>query len=302
MPVEMSSIDLASAIELVKGRSKGTDSISREMSVNDFIREMDSVNGFLGYGYIPVKIKQVLESYRLSKGEGHVGEYLALVILELIARFEQRFYFSGLPDDFIEGYLSNFQRIVGSILAGLYKPFDIREDVFLKDLGICRQVLVPCVSHVVCRHSGIPRSIFFRRDLGEAMVLLKGLLRTGGFKPFLENHVHIAMLDDFNKEGRDQCFKLIARLLECWSDSRGLIGSSWYYDKAIQEISPNLAYLRQVPEDGGAMFIALESSQDDIYGAISRSRKRRELYERGLYQPKKTMMIWGRSKILEVYG
>jgi hypothetical protein len=91
----------------------------------------------------------------------------------------------------------------------------------------------------------------------------------------------------------------VALLLEHWGESRGLMGTSWYYDEAVASVSPRLAYLRQVPERYGAIFLDAGTGSDAIQSAISTSRHRRSLYEARVYKPRNATMVWCRRDILD---
>jgi hypothetical protein len=179
----------------------------------------------------------------------------------------------------------------------------VGDDIFLKDLGILRAALVPCASHVVFRRSGVPRRLLLsQRPLAMIRALAYFGLRCGGVAPFLENHVHPAMLAHFNPEGRERCYQLVAELLRRWPDSRGLMGLSWYYDPAVSAISPHLAYLRDVPERGGALFLPAGEGEDVVRVAIATSATRRRLYESGGYRPTRYLMAWSRRGLLARCG
>ncbi|HUG78288.1 MAG TPA: hypothetical protein VML57_12480 [Burkholderiales bacterium] len=135
---------------------------------------------------------------------------------------------------------------------------------------------------------------------GTARVSGRG--REGISYPFLENHVHLAMLENFDPPGRERCYRLVARLLQAWPESKGLIGASWYYDPALGRISPKLAYLHDVPAGHGAIFLRAGSAPADVAGAVARSDTRRRLHRSGEYRPVSYLMVWARADILRHYA
>ncbi len=232
------------------------------------------------------------------------SDYLYLVVAELIEDFEHRFETLGLSDLFRFEFKRSFKRILLQAKSDRVRALaSFGNDVFMKDLGIARLILIPCVSHVIYRYAGIPRRVLLTGRGAGWVELVKTLaLDTRAFRPYLENHVHLAMLDEFTPEGRERCLRLVAELLRCWPDSRGLIGTSWYYDPAVGRVSRNLAYLHDVPAGRGACFLDMGESEDARAGALARSPSRRLLAETGAYSPRNFMMIWSRRKILEHYG
>lgn len=272
--------------------------------LSSFIEKLDEVDPFLGYRYFPVELLELQFDARGGVSQGTFSDYLYLVVAQLIEGFEHRFEIAGLSDLFRFEFERSFKRILLRAKSDKVRALaSFGNDVFLKDLGIARLILIPCASHVVYRHAGIPRRVLLNgRGAGWVELVKTLVFDTRSFRPYLENHVHLAMLDDFNPEGRERCLRLVAELLRCWPESHGLIGSSWYYDPAVGRVSPHLAYLHDVPAGRGACFVDMGESEDALAGALARSPSRRLLAETGAYSPHNFMMIWSRRKILEHYG
>lgn len=173
------------------------------------------------------------------------------------------------------------------------------DDVFLKDLAIALGSAVPCVARVVDLHSGLPRSLLFGAPSRPRLALLGILLRRGRLAPFLEVHTHTPMLDGFNPAGLRQCYGMIADLLLNDPECLGVIGASWFYDPVVAKISPRLAYVRDIPASGNAVFIARSATQTDAMLATAASPTRRRLFEAGEYVPTAYVMIWRREHLLE---
>lgn len=233
-------------------------------------------------------------------------EALDLLPLELARDMDRRFERSGLTSVFWPEYERSINRIVARTLDDdarqIHLP-DIENDVFLKDLAILSFMFVPCGSQVVSRHSGVPRRLLIRQSpalLARAAYFFG--VKVGGFSPFIENHVHQGMVGDFSPEGRERYLRLVAKLLECWPESRGLTGSSWYYDPAVSLISPHLRYLRDVPTQHGALF--LRGTQDKVaaHDATSTSATRRARFEEGSYRPTRYVLAWARADLVDAFG
>lgn len=266
-----------------------------------FIAALEDQDPYLGYAYLPPSLIGFGQKMREAHGAQSFSRYLATILLTLMAEDEDRIAAAGLPDAFKSEFAASFSRIIHDLEGGT-RTLSLDDDIFLKDLGICRAVLIPCVSHLIYRHAGVPRRLLLRQDKG---LMLRGLaftaFRTGGLRPFLVNHVHMAMRAHFTPEGRERCYELVAELLRLWPDSRGLIGASWYYDPRVAEISPRLAYLRQVPEAGGALFLK-GGGGPAAADALHRSPTRQRLHAEGRYDPRVYYMIWARKDILRHYG
>lgn len=290
-------------------RSPGIVRMLETHPVGDFVSALEAVDPYLGYGHLGATAGATLMHILHGYGRGGVDDYLRHVQLTLLSGCEGRLLDSGLPDPFVPEFRACFSRMLAELEEGR-RPTGARDDAtlpddrFLKDLAICRMVLVPCASHVVYRHSGVPRRALARvRRVGELGALLRVLSGAGmGFRPFMENHVHLAMLDRFDEAGRRRCMELVARLLLAWPDCRGLMGTSWYYDPALAKVSPKLAYLHDEAAAGGACFIDMGPHPDAEAGALARSATRRALREKGLYTPRNYLMVWSRKDILRRFG
>lgn len=231
------------------------------------------------------------------------GDILNLIVTELATDFDARFARARLPESLLPYYQENLSRILNRAATDASWASSPHNDIFLKDLGILRMTLIPCASHLVFRNSGVPRRLVLRqapKALFRALCFFA--FRAGGFQPFLENHVHPAMLTHFNPAGRERCFQLVAQLLERWPESKGLMGLSWYYDPRVGQISSHLGYLHDVPAHGGALFLPAGSGPEVAGDATAKSSTRRKLVQRGDYTPTRYLMAWARRDILERYA
>lgn len=305
-PAKMSLRELARSAAALKESVIAADPVLPGMldalPTGRFIAALDGQDPYLGYGHLPPPLLAFARETSARHGPDSLSRYLAVVLLSLIGEAPDRIAATGLPAVFEDEFAASFTRILHGIETAGGRGLAIADDLFLKDLGICRGVMIPCVSHLIYRHGGIPRRLLLRQDPG---VMLRGLtftaLRTHGLRPFLVNHVHMPMRADFTPEGRERCYALVAELLRLWPDSRGLLGASWYYDPRVAEISPRLAYLRQVPEAGGALFLKAGGGAGAA-DALHRSPTRQRLHAEGRYDPQVYYMIWPRKDILRHYG
>lgn len=271
--------------------------------VRELVALLDASEPLTRYSALPAAFFEGLLSPAFLGTGPQRWRVLDLVLIETARGLEQRFERADLPRALLPYFAQNVARMLRRARDPAPWARSPRDDVFLKDLGILRTTLLPCASHLVFRRSGVPRSLVLRQS---PPAMLRALhffgLRCGGFAPFLENHVHPAMLEHFNPEGRDRCYQLVAQLLLRWPESRGLMGLSWYYDPAVAGISPRLAYLREVPERAGALLLPAGGGADVVGGAIATSPTRKRLYEEGRYQPARYLMAWSRHDILQYCG
>lgn len=165
-------------------------------------------------------------------------------------------------------------------------------DVFLKEFGLATLRLYAGASSVIDPRSGIGRSMLLRGGMaglpGRALLIA----RAGGFKPYFEVHVHKLYQDEFNEEGRNECYRCCAELYALHPEVLGMVGGSWFYDPAVAAISPHLAYLRTVPESGGARVLFMSYDEQAARNATATSATRRALHAAGQYRPASWTLVW----------
>lgn len=220
-----------------------------------------------------------------------------LVLLRLIADFDPQSGPLRLPPSVIASFHVELHRIVKEMSVMTPDHYSRRHDLFLKDLAICSQRLAP-LGPGVAALSGLPRSVILKGGIAQ---FFKGCWmiygRLGSHRPVFEIHTHLANVREFTPEGWNRAYRLMADLLEANPEVRGLFRGSWFFDPVIPEISPNLAYLQDLPLANGAAALFYANLGPDC-GAFARSTKRRALYDEGKYTPKSYLLIWPRDALI----
>ncbi len=156
--------------------------------------------------------------------------------------------------------------------------FNHNNDLFLKDLGICRQKLIPVGGAWILEIGKIGRRFLFTGGLDQFIKGLKFVLfKMKGFRPFYILHLDDRFANMFKPEERTQCFLRIAELLRMYPEIRDVYGRSWFYDPQVATISPNFAYVRNSMLENGAEDFRIGVTQFDINNAVSKSHKREKL-------------------------
>jgi hypothetical protein len=253
-----------------------------------------------GYWDWPRPIEELLTQWALlGESDQTVQLRLNLLMLALIETLPDRLRRSGLLPLFADEYQRSAMRISERISQGRRWNHGLVDDVFRKDLALLCLRMVPCTSHVVCRYSGIPRrTLLMPRNLASGASARVVFALRGQLWPLIANHVHPEMTDRFDQAGREACYRMVCALLQRWPDCAGLVGTSWYYDRAVADISPQLAYLRNVPAEHGALFLDVGATAEARANALFRSERRRIRVEDGSYKPRTVMMVWPRQALL----
>lgn len=222
--------------------------------------------------------------------------YLYGFLLWQMQRFPERFAVARLPGEFALHYADSFHRIMDGIEQGVF-PFDLRADLFEKDLALTRLVLIPAVAQLLYCRAGVPLRPLLRWG-PQGWLYVFG--RCGGRSPFVEIHTHDPMAGDyFNAAGWEETYRLTALLMRGFAELRGLVGFSWFYDPQLEELSPRLGYLRHGPISRGARLMPMDADSDSARLATATSPSRRAAYEAGSYRPRRHGLIWSRADLLK---
>lgn len=262
--------------------------------------QLDQSIGTRGYSQVPPAVRAAWNSATTVMQPEMGSVWAASLLADLIAQAPQRLSRFPTPTSILPHMAAEFFRILNHLEQEPQASRGLDDDVFLKDLGLCRLDIFPCVAQIVEKYSGIPRSTAARgffRAFGPLGAL--GLRTRFHFKPLFESHTHTPMLKGFTPEGWDLCYLLVADLLQTYPSYQGMFGGSWFYDPEIDRVSPRLSYLRQRPLSGGAFSVPVGQSPADVANATATSESRRKLYQAGKYSPKSWLMIWPREPLIE---
>lgn len=178
--------------------------------------------------------------------------------------------------------------------------YDIDDDFYLKDVCFVLGKSVPGGAQVFEIKSYISlwktlRSYLLLANI-VSVISNKKIIKPGHW---LRIHTETRFLEDFNEVGWDRCYVRIADYLKIETQCNGMVGTSWFYDPALIDISPNLSYLQKRPLDNGAIRIRHRTSKIDIERAIMKSKTRKRLFEEKKYNPACFSIFWSRDNLIE---
>jgi len=220
----------------------------------------------------------------------------AVIMLQLIERSLARIDSLKLPSDVADRCVRNCARIIGNIDASDIDYMYLNNDRYDKDLAAASLRLL-CAGvmkvHPVYALERLPK----RKPLTWA----KCLLHVGPRGTFYEGHVDTndpLSMAEFTEDGWNRFHLNVAGLLERCS-VQGLMGASWFYDPALQEVSPHLGYLRRLVMENGGLSVNMGTRETDIANATRWSATRKRAYSDGRYVPVSYLLIWLRKDLLD---
>jgi hypothetical protein len=227
------------------------------------------------------------------------ASWLCALLLWHMERFDRAFAASGLHPEFALHYADAFNRILDQIDDD-HGFADLAKDSFLKDLWLARVVMIPAFAQVWWPHSGLSAKAVLRAGPGAAAYVF---LRCGGRRPYLEGHTHDPVAKAYwNEPGWREALRLAALALPALPRARGVFGTAWFYDPAISEISPRIAFAQDLQVGAGAHRFRIGSNEAAIANATATSAERRNRYRDGHYLPTDYAIIWSRRDLRAAYG
>jgi len=188
---------------------------------------------------------------------------------------------------------------VHAALASNETLFDPHADRWKKYYALLTGRLIPVGAEFTDVQSGITRRSLFSGGIGQCLWLLHTvLLRTRGTHPLLELHAHPGQQGAFHTEGWQATCQRLAELLLLNPQYKGVMAPSWFGDSSLRAISPRLRYLRDYPEQHGAVMADMGTDPEGSSGALLGSPARCHLHAEGRYHPRIHLMIWPRSQLI----
>jgi hypothetical protein len=197
----------------------------------------------------------------------------------------------GLVYDAFEQFASPPERLVSDFALGGY-PF-----VAMCKIASLRRMPA---GQLEWERSGIPRSYFLRVPAREVVRLVRFVLReTGGLRPLFTPHFSIFRKHWLVLREREmnRSYYQMALALREQPAIRGMVAAGWLYSPATYEVSPHLSWLRRgIVENGG--FAVSVGPGGAGTGVLTRSVRRRQLFEANSFEPAEELVIWPREAML----
>ena len=267
---------------------------------SDFIVILNQAD-YLGYNNLPESIQSYLAELNIKGND--LYSLLQAVLTNYLSTFNERLQTKHVPYSVKILFDREYKRISKELEQNASKFYSLENDLFLKDLGIVRQKLIPVGAELVDESCGIPRSILFRNGVSGFIsgIIFFGI-KTKGFKPFYQLHLDPRNLDEFSPDGWIKTYKRLSELIQLNPEVKGFFGASWFYDPALKKVSPHLNYLREVRQQAGARLFYWGDQESVRDMALKTSKTRREMFDDGKYIPSSYFIVWERSDLLNWAG
>ncbi len=219
---------------------------------------------------------------------------VALWALEMPARVPA----ADLPAAVLELYPEWIGRLADFLTAAA-DPYD--RDFWAKDVRISLVLSVPGAhTQMIDLSSPMgPGQILRHAREGWGWSVIPAYAAAQAWKPWLEVHTESRELSDFNEAGWDRAWATAAEILKRRPEMAGMLGSSWFYDPPLEQISPRLAYLRLNPLKHGAFMVHQGPGDIHTQRAATSSPTRAALIEKGEYTARSWIVAWPRAALIK---
>jgi hypothetical protein len=229
-----------------------------------------------------------------------IYRYNRLVLAFLMRNALDLLPYKNFPREVVDLYYKWFMRVLNDFRERSDDCYSVQEPAFCHDVGVCCLQSIPVGGAWVVRKSGIGLTFLLIVGPWQLIKYLFFVIRkTGGFSPFYAIHTTSRYLNLFRSEEMDLAYIRIAELMKRDPSIRGIIRTSWFLDPNLEKVSPNLAFLRKIPQENGAGLFRRVTTNYNIRVALSMSSTRRKLYKEGEYQPTCYSYIWPRKALIE---
>jgi len=292
----MESIETSQAAAALRDGLLAQQGFPADLALLDrFVREASVYGPLDDYKIFSPASRDIVARLSSEHGEAAMRRFLCAAIAHGVVTSLAGQRYAGLPQRVKDQQLRQFGRMVlDTDPEADWLSFD--SDLFRKEFGLAIVRLYAAGARLIDPRCGIQRSLLLRGSPRDWLRCAYTLGMAGGFRPYFQTHIHTFMLDGFTAEATAELYRCCADLYTLHPEALGSFAASWFYDPAVVRISPHLAYLREIPESGGARILLVSTGPDAVGNALSKSTTRRRLYEAGEYVPKIYMIVWPREK------
>ncbi len=147
---------------------------------------------------------------------------------------------------------------------------------------------------------GLPRRTLLQVSHRDALKLVwRAARHLKGFAPAYFTHANGFRHNRFTMvelEAR-RSYVRMASAMRGEPDVLGIVTISWYHDPDLIRVSPHLAWMNGIVEEGGGVVIAGGPATTDS-GTFENSASRREAAATGDYVPREGIVLWPRAQLL----
>jgi len=285
---------------LKKSLDKLDRSICKRLPVSVITTSIKSHPKIRIHSYFTRRVKLEINRIKNNFGQRAVALYFKLVLAVCMKDSILSKDFNKLPNNIKSELQSWYKRVINDFKGQPDDYYDYLSMDFLPEIGVCSLNCLPVGGawYVSVRRLGLKPLVTFN-IFRIIKILSYVLLKMLGFKNYCVIHTFSRYLLRFNSKEMNSAYREIGELMRQNPGIKGIYRRSWLLDPNLKNVSPELNYLREIPEHNGAIFFEAGTlSSTDIKLSIKHSLHRKQLYKEGKYSPVAFAYIWPRNELL----
>jgi hypothetical protein len=287
------------ALRTLQDKSPGLSQLLADRPAQQALTTCSGYDPSDGYSQLRPRLRELSATLVAAYGEQLTMRYGLAMLATLIEDHESRWRQSALDPQLEPCFIDSFHRLLTAVARGGANSLNLDTDAFAKELAICLYRLIPAGGQLVDPGGKFPRRLLIQRPTRATLTAIRYLLlNAGGFTPFAMFHTSLFQRHWFTPGGWEFTFRCLPAVFRSYPQLKGLFASSWFYDPLLQDISPELNFVRDIPRRLGAVFVHVGPEVGADSDALVLSRHRRELYAAGKYTPEKYLFAVSKRDIL----
>ena len=291
---------LETCCRLEKELVDSTRNCLRDFPVEKYISVVNRWPTSLCYCYECPETREIDAGIMRVFGDVVLENYHKLVLVCLIASADEKITRSDLPSIIQQAFKESFARIIYDVEAkkrtpGRFLITNPHWTPYWAYLGLAALKLIPIgVRFMIPERVNVQASPL-RHDASR--------LCPGRKEAWIYNaHIHPmpspvpGLLDQARFQ---RSLRMSAAMLEVRSDYVALLGSSWFYDPKLPDVSPRFGYLPGLLKDIGAILYRVGTNEKIVRQATQASPTRKRLYKEGKYQPTAYTVVCPRDGLIQ---
>jgi hypothetical protein len=288
-------------IQLQKELASIGEDITGRFPLSDYSNTLKSNTGLRKFLHLKRirKLKQSYEQIASQYGTHALSLYFKLALCCSISDSLERLKHKKLPVEILHLYHEWFEWVLEDFSKQPDDYYNHCCQSFVLDVKVCSLRSIPVGGARIAEIRSVGLRPFYSGGVKQFFSYLHFILfKARGFSPYITEHIVLRNLRHFNEHEMKLSYQRIAELMKLNLRIKGFYCRSWFLDPKLEDISPNLGYLRKVPLQNGAKLFAAGSAKKDIRPALAVSLTRRRLYGEGKYLPTGYAYVWPRKEFL----
>lgn len=273
--------------------------VCRRFPISAYIGDVRSFPQLRMHAYFRPRRKRIFSEISKCYGPRALALYQKLALASFSKDSLDRLKSTSFPEGVVRCIYSWYQRVVKDFDRLPDSYYDISKIDFNIDFGVCCLKSIPIGGAWFVQIRMMSPRVFFTFDIYRIKVILGCILfRTKGLSPYCIIHTVPRYMLRFNCEQMNLAYKEIGELMKCYPQIKGIFRKSWFLDPNLENVSPEITYLREIPLHNGAILFEAGTTDQDIRDALALSPYRRTLYMKGEFLPTVYGYIWPRKEFL----